>query len=257
MGKREVLSKILSETKVVAHRGWSAQYPENTLIAFDEALKGGADGIEFDVHRTLDGKLVVIHDACLERTTNGQGWVEDYTLSELQALDAGSWLSEEFSAERIPTLRQVLELILQQPRKVLVNIEMKDGREPYQGLGTQVWDCVEEMGLNRQVVISSFNHHALRELKQSRPRCQIAILYLERLVEPWRYGVFLRAEGLHAPHETVTLELVRAAHVAGQRVRVFTVNKEADMRRQLMLGVDAIITDHPDVLLRIRELGRR
>ena len=110
---------------VLAHRGYSAKAPENTMAAFELALAVGADGIELDVHMTRDGEIVVIHDDTLDRTTNGKGPVSDQTMAELRELDAGSWFSPEFAGERIPTLKLVLELI--KDKDVLLNIEIKTG----------------------------------------------------------------------------------------------------------------------------------
>lgn len=108
---------------VIAHRGFSGQAPENTLASFQKAVELGSDMIELDVRFSKDGQVVVIHDDTIDRTTNGRGKVADYTLKELKQFDAGSWFAPQFSGERIPTLKEVLELV---KGKVLVNIEIKD-----------------------------------------------------------------------------------------------------------------------------------
>ncbi|WP_083486020.1 glycerophosphodiester phosphodiesterase [Alicyclobacillus ferrooxydans] len=221
----------LQRTEVFGHRGWSARYPENTMAAFISALEIGVDGIEFDVHLTKDGEIVVIHDANLERTTNGHGCVEDYTLTELRQLDAGSWFHESFRGQVIPTLDEVLELVRLHIRPVKMNIELKYGRTPYAGLGENVWRKVTACGLASNTIISSFNHFALRDLKRDVPQAQVAILYTEGLVDPWRYAVFLDAEGLHPFHQSFDEEVVLDAHRAGRAVRPYTVNDVSIMKR--------------------------
>ena len=108
---------------VMAHRGYSGKAPENTMAAFELALEVGSDGLELDVHLTKDGDVVVIHDGTLNRTTNGTGRVGDYTMAELKELDAGSWFSPEFKGARLPSLRQVLDLI--KDENVMLNVETK------------------------------------------------------------------------------------------------------------------------------------
>lgn len=244
--------QTLQQTEVFGHRGWSARYPENTMAAFIAALEIGVDGIEFDVHLTKDGEIVVIHDANLERTTNGQGYVEDYTLAELRQLDAGSWFDESFRGQVIPTLDEVLELIRLHIRPVKMNIELKYGRTPYAGLGEKVWSKVMAYRLDANTIISSFNHFTLRDLKQAFPGAQVAILYTEGLVDPWRYAIFLDAEGLHPYHRSFDEQVVRDAHHAGRTVRPYTVNDPSTMEKLMQWNVDAIITDHPDVLLALK-----
>ena len=244
--------QALQQTEVFGHRGWSAQYPENTMASFIAALEIGVDGLEFDVHLSKDGNIVIIHDADLSRTTNGQGYVEDYTLEELRQLDAGSWFDENFAGQVIPTLDEVLELASLQARPVKLNIELKLGRAPYAGLGDKVWEKVLSYGLKNETIISSFNHFALRDLKRAHKDANIAILYQEGMVDPWRYAMFLEAEGLHPHYLTFDESVVKDRHARGRAIRPYTVNDVRKMNELMAWGVDAIITDHPDVLLAVR-----
>lgn len=139
---------------IIAHRGASALAPENTLAAFALALKQGADGIELDVMLTRDKELAVIHDASVDRTTNGNGLVAEMTLADLRKLDAGSKFSPDFAGEPIPTLRQVLELT---GSRILVNIELKNYAHPLDALTECVIRLVQELGLSQSVLLSSFN----------------------------------------------------------------------------------------------------
>ena len=113
--------------KIVGHRGVAALRPENTLVSFKYAIELGLDGIETDIHMSADGELVLIHDDTLERTSNGNGSVCDFTLKELKELDVGSWFSEEYAHQRIPTFREFLELV--NGKELFLNVEIKDPRE--------------------------------------------------------------------------------------------------------------------------------
>ena len=126
--------------QVFAHRGYSAKYPENTMAAFKAALKFNVDGIELDVHETKDGALVVIHDEKVNRTTNGKGYVKDYTLKQIKELDAGSWFNKNFKGEKIPTLKEVLQLV--KPTGKIVNIELKSNIIPYDGMDLKVVELI-------------------------------------------------------------------------------------------------------------------
>lgn len=146
---------------VAAHRGFSSKYPENTLEAFRAALDAGVDQLETDVRVTKDGELVLIHDATLERTTNGTGKVCDYTLAELKELDAGSWKAPEFACCRIPTLREFFELVKDHPT-ITLDIELKE--YPYDGWDAVAYDVcdrtvamMEEYGFASRSILNSWS----------------------------------------------------------------------------------------------------
>ena len=147
---------------VMAHRGFSSKAPENTMAAFTLALDAGAEGIELDVHLTKDGEVVVIHDHTLARTTNGTGLVADLTLAELQELDAGLWFSPEFKGERLPSLREVLELLKE--HNVLLNVETKAALG-YEQLNEKLASLLDEYAMWEKTIISSFNHFDLVHIK--------------------------------------------------------------------------------------------
>ena len=111
--------------KVMAHRGYSGAYPENTMLSFRKAAEVGTDGIELDVHMTKDGALVVMHDHKVDRTTDGHGFLHDLTLSEVKSLDAGAWKGEEFRGERVPTFEEFLAFMAEHP-EIMLNVELKD-----------------------------------------------------------------------------------------------------------------------------------
>lgn len=146
---------------VAAHRGWSEKYPENTMLAFQKAVEVGVDQIETDVRVSLDGELVLIHDATVDRTTNGTGKVCQKTLAELRALDAGAYMGEEFRGMQIPTLREFMEFIKDHPTMTL-DIELKeypvDGREEIAyDVCDRVLKMVDEYGFTDRVVINTFS----------------------------------------------------------------------------------------------------
>ncbi|MBI5967686.1 MAG: hypothetical protein HY882_07510, partial [Deltaproteobacteria bacterium] len=162
---------------VIAHRGFSGAAPENTLTAFQKAIEVGSDMIELDVHLSKDGEVVVIHDDSLERTSNGRGKVGDYPLQELKKFDAGSWFGPKFSGERIPTLKEVLELT---QGKILVNIEIKDeylGRYTIEDLVERSLQEVKRAGMKNQVIFSSFHSSALDRSKERDSCPRTALLY--------------------------------------------------------------------------------
>lgn len=237
-------------TEIWAHRGASAHAPENTLAAFELALRQGAEGVEFDVQLSSDGAPVLIHDEKVDRTTNGRGWVKDHPLAALQALDASNG-RDGFARARIPTLPEALELLA--PSGVTINIELKNSEIRYSGLEEIVLEAVDTFGICDRVVLSSFNHYSLKRLQDLGARCPLGVIYTDPLYRPWRYAAELGAAALHPPRRLILGPgYVRRAHEAGLAVRPWVVNSERDLRRMFRLGVDAVFTDVPDVALAVR-----
>ncbi len=245
--KRTVTNRPL----VFAHRGAKRVAPENTLPAFEAAIRLGADGIELDVQYSSDGKLVVFHDLNLDKTSNGKGRLTSHTFDDLRKLDAGSYFGPQFQGTRIPTLDEVLDLV---KGKLLVNIELKSLDISGAMLGVDTVKAVRAHGMVNDVVISSFNPFALRRSKQAGPEIEHALL-LATDTSPWtRWGVTLqysKAEGLHPETGMVDARYMAAAQRRKMPVRVWTVNEAEDMRRLAGLGVDAVISDIPDVALAV------
>jgi glycerophosphoryl diester phosphodiesterase len=236
---------------IVAHRGAKRVAPENTVPAFEAAIRLGADGIELDVQYSSDGKLVIFHDLSLEKTSNGTGRVSALTFDELRGLDAGSHFGPEFAGTQIPTLDEALETA---KGKLLVNVELKTIEVSQSGLGPDVVEAVRRHGMIDDVVISSFNPFALRKSKFAGPDIEHALLLAADLAGWTRWGLTLRhsrADGLHPEKDMITANYMAAARKRKMPVRVWTVNDEADIRRLVDLGVDAIITDTPDVALAV------
>jgi len=227
--------------------------PENTLPAFQAAIELDADGIELDVQYSSDGKLVVIHNPTLEATTDGTGRVTAHTFEELRRLDAGARFAPQFAGTPIPTLDEVLELAA---GRLLVNIELKALDTATAGIGADAVQCVRAHGMADQVVISSFNPLALRRAKGAGPEIECALLTAPDLPGWLRSRPTLwlsRADSIHPEHPMVDAAYMAWARRRRMAVRPWTVNEEADMRRLIALGVDALITDLPDVARRLRD----
>lgn len=233
--------------KIYAHRGSSGTHPENTLSAFREAANLNIHGVELDVHLTKDGELVVIHDESIERTSNGTGYVKDMTLSELRAFDYGSWFSSEFSSEQIPKLEEVLQIFKNKTHHV--NIELKSDIFPYEGLGNKVLYAIEKFQMADRVVVSSFDHEAIREFKKSAPHIEVALLTMEVLVDSYDYARFIPADAIHIFLPTAFRKMTKESLLKGAIIRVFTVNEVEHANSLQQIGVHAIFTDYPEKMM--------
>lgn len=236
---------------IYAHRGASGYAPENTLEAFRLAMEMGADGVELDVHVTRDGELVVIHDESVNRTTNSTGFIKDMTLAELQSLDACNGM-EKYRGARIPTLRQVYELL--RDTDMIINVEVKTDNYAYPQIEEKCLALTKEMGMEDRVIYSSFNHYTLRRLRQLKPDAKLGMLFGDVMVNPWEYAAKnLSVQYLHPLKLNVcTPGFTADAAAAGFGVNVWTVNDEETMRHCLKEGA-GIITNYPDVALRLRK----
>ena len=233
--------------KIFAHRGYSAKYPENTIAAFQAAANLPIDGVEFDVHLTKDQQVVVIHDESVNRTSNGIGYVKDMRLKELRELDFGSWFSEEFQGERIPTLEEVLKVF--HGTDLRVNIELKCDVFAYDQLEELVLGEVKALEMMEQVVISSFNHAAVARVASLAPNIENAALFNKTIFNMMDYQEKLPAKALHVSFASAVRRPVRKALAKGAVVRVWTVNEVKQAARLVNTGVDAIFTDEPEKML--------
>lgn len=247
--KRELGSDIM--TLIFAHRGYSAKYPENTMKAFKEAEKAGADGIELDVQFTKDGEIVVIHDETVDRTTNATGKVKDYSFEELRKLDASYKNKSLLRKEPIPSLNELLEWL--KSNQLKCNIEIKSNIDTFMKIEQPVIEMIRHYGLSDRIIISSFNHYSLVYCYRMAPEIEIAPLYAEGLYMPWVYAESIRAKGMHPKHLVAPNEIIRASLEYGIEVRPYTVNKEKDMRRLYEIGCSAFITDDPVTAIKIRK----
>jgi glycerophosphoryl diester phosphodiesterase len=229
---------------VVGHRGAMGYCPENTLASFETGLELGADWIEMDVHLSKDGELVVIHDETLDRTTNGHGYVRDHTLSELEQLDAGG-------GERIPTLNQVLAWA--RSKHAILDIEIKNAPLYYDGIERKIVNALSQQAMTEQVVVISFDHPAVKRIKELDERILTGVLYAARPVDAVALARQANADGLLPQYAYVTAADVEHAHAAGLFVAPWTVNERHTAEALKSQGVDAIATNYPDKLTGLKQ----
>ncbi len=233
---------------VIGHRGASAYAPMNTIPAFELAADQGADGIEFDVWLSKDGVPVILHDFEVDATTNGHGRICDMTLSALKQLDAGSWKSSAYADTRIPTLEEVFSALGE--RFKLINVEIKSDDAMIAGVEAAVLSVIQRHRMQERIIVSSFDPRVLQRFAAIAPDIQIGFLEWEG-TPPEAYGLakLVRHEALHPHHTQVDEGYMRRAKDVGRKVNTWTVNDTAEALRLQRLGVDAIITDMPDVML--------
>ncbi len=232
-----------AKMQIIAHRGASGDFPENTLLAFEQAINQQVDAIELDAFYHHSGEFILRHDVYLETTTNGSGHFEQYSLEQLQALDAGQ-------GQGIPTLAQGLGCI---NGRCLVNIELKDTTTSVeqlqhiaQALASEIIQAIKVSNFSlEQFVISAFNHHLLVAIKHCLPHVKTAALIA---CCPLDYAAFtekLGVCGLNLAIERLNQNLVDDAHQRGLKVNVYTVDKSQDIAFCQLLGVDGIFTNYP------------
>lgn len=237
-------------TRVIAHRGFSGNAPENTLAAIREAIVVGADMVEIDVTLSSDGKIVVIHDETLDRTTNGTGLVSEQAFADLEKLDAGSWFGPRFAGEPIPTLGQVLAEV---NGKILLNIEIKS-EAVERGIAAEVVETVRRSRMSDQIVISSFSPAALEQVHLKAPGFVTAVLYnadVHRGRDAVDIVEELGASAFNIKRQRLTPAMLSRCGEHGIPIGIYTVNKKRRMRRMIKKGVAAIFTDRPDRLIEV------
>ncbi len=224
----------------IAHRGASAIAPENTVAAFDEAIRLGSSAVEFDVRMSADGVPVVIHDDRIDRTTNGHGRVADFTALDLRRFDAGSWKGHRFAAARIPTLEEAL-LAIADP--VIPVLEIKV-HVPAAVLA----ELLLRRNAAARAMVISYHAELLAPLKALLPKLKIGLLLDDWSKDPLRPARALAATTVVANVRCLTMEHVAAAHAAGLKVWCFTANDVGLVAAMAAMGVEGIITDYPDLI---------
>jgi len=241
---------IFIRTLNIAHRGASSLAPENTFTAFDKAVEIGADGIEFDVQLSKDGIPVVIHDENLERTTTGRGPVKGRSLSELKALDAGSWFAPQFGEVQVPTLDEVLTRY--KASSLIFNIELKNENITYPGLEKAVLQVIGKHKLEEKTIISSYNHASLITCRKLNNTVRTGMLYRKEIKEPWHHALSLGCYSVHPLfiylHSPEVISRFKEHNLA---MFPWTVNDLQQMEYLVSMDVEAIITDYPRELKKI------
>jgi len=237
----------MKKTLNIAHRGFSGKYPENTMRAFDEAVKAGCDGIETDLHMTKDGILVICHDETINRTTDGSGNIAEYNYNELSKFDAGIKYGQEFQGEKIPSLDEFLAYV--KDRDLLINLELKNNVIDYERMEERVIKKIYEYKLNTRVILSSFNHYSMIKAKKIDSKIKTGLLYSESIYNVHKYAKKLKADALHPFYQYVFDEnIVKKIHDMGISINAWTVDSEIHMKKLINLGIDGIITNYPDRL---------
>lgn len=238
-------------TKIFAHRGASGDAPENTLEAFALAMEQGADGIELDVQLTKDGEVVVIHDETIDRVSDHKGFVFEYTLAELKTFHFNNHM-KGYKEAAIPTLKEVLELV--KPGRMEVNIELKTSIIWYPQIEEKVLSIVKEAGMEERVIYSSFNHYSIQKILELNPAAQTAYLVADVILDVEKYTKETGVPAIHPPFFHLKMADFLDKYIAsGLKIRVWTVNDEEDMREYMKRDLEAIITNYPEVAIRIRE----
>lgn len=235
--------------QLFAHRGVSSEYPENTMAAFRAAAKMKAHGIELDVQMTKDGKVVVIHDETIDRTTNGIGYVKDFVWNQLKRFDAGSWFHPKFSRESIPLLEEVLQWIKTLDYPLMVNIELKNDIIAYPELEEEVLHLIQEYHVENQCILSSFNKASLKKIYELNHSIETAYLIEGIPVDILKVVENIPVKAIHCEASFAQSIIGKKVQERGYPIRVFTINTVSEYNNLIKSNVSAIITDYPDLFL--------
>lgn len=236
----------LPRPAVIAHRGFSAIAPENTIAAVEASIDAGAGMVEVDVLLSADGAVVCIHDDTVDRTTDGSGRVAELTLAELKRLDAGGRFDRRFRDERIPTLDEVLAVAR---GRILVNVEIKE--EAPVGIVPRVAAAIRGHGMEQRVLLSSFAVHTLRRAVTEAPEIPRALLVDTLRGDTWQLAREIGVVAVNPKRKLADEGFVAEAHRRGMAVLPYTVNRRRAMERLIRIGVDGVFTDRPDRLLEV------
>ncbi|BBN99871.1 glycerophosphodiester phosphodiesterase [Sporolactobacillus terrae] len=239
---------------VGAHRGASAYFPENTLLSFMKAKEMGADYIELDVHLSKDEVPVIMHDAHLDRTTNGKGKLRDFTLAELKQLDAGCKFGKPFPKQEIPTLQEALNWA---KGSIGVSIELKQDIEKYPNLEERVLEVIDKTDTLNQIQVMSFNHRSVRRIKELEPKIFAGIILFSELCDPLAVVKQSKADFFNAPWLFQYREAIDALHQEGYLVCGGMNDDPEKWVSMQALGIDMAETNKPDVMINHTQKGKR
>lgn len=246
---------------IAAHRGGAGLWPENSLLAFGSAVALGVDFLEFDLHLTGDGEVIVLHDPTLDRTTTGKGSVGDLKLADLAPVRLRT-RDGAVTGERVPTFAALLELAAPAAVGLLPEIKVDAKRQRYPGIEERVLGLLRARGLLERATIQAFQPETIRRVRELDPKVRTMLLVSRgdverdraRPAEAVRRARALGATDLGMNHRLIDADVIAAARAAGIRLSAWTVNEEADLRRMIDLGADVVMSDRPDVARRL--LGR-
>ncbi|HHU54052.1 MAG TPA: glycerophosphodiester phosphodiesterase [Clostridiaceae bacterium] len=239
------------KTKIFAHRGNAILEPENTLDAFQSALDLNVEGIELDIQKTQDGKIIVTHDENLQRVTNVDLEICKASYDQIKPLNAASFMNNNRNSY-VPLLTEVLDLVKE--KDVYLNIELKNAQVLYPELEEDVLDLVREFNLEERIIFSSFNHYSIMKFRLLGTNAELAFLYMEGLFKPWKYAKKNHIHGLHPFFPNLIIpKYVKSCHKKNIKVRPWTVDDPQQMSQIIALGVDGLITNDPKTALEIRD----
>lgn len=248
----KIMSAIsTNKPKIYAHRGFSSQFPENTMLAFKEAAKLGIDGIELDVQLTKDQVAVICHDEEINRTSNGEGYIKDKNLSELKEYSFHAGHSEYSNQEdvKLPTLEEFLDWV--KDTDLEVNLELKTNIFSYEGLVEQVLELVDRYALQDRVFISSFNHYTIRKVKEAKPDMTCAFLSAHNLLNPGEYCKKYGVDLYHPLYIGLSPEDFEDCAQKDVSINAWTIDEAGEMERLAEMGLNGIITNKPDLVLEV------
>lgn len=254
----EPMNSFQNNILVIAHRGASGAAPENTMASFREAIKLKVDMIELDVHQTVDGVVVVIHDKTVERTTNGKGKVKEMTFEEIQQLDAGSWFDSQFKNEKVPSLEKIIQ---EMNGEVKLLIEVKKGNSYYPDIEKNIMTLIYKYNAKNWCIIQSFETEVINNFKQIDPEVELhklvtgnipgLPLYVDNSLKVGSIFKFDEVASINPNFRLINKKRVEKIHKNGQKVIAWTVNDVEDMKKCIDMGVDGIITNYPDRLISV------
>jgi glycerophosphoryl diester phosphodiesterase len=234
---------------VIAHRGACAVAPENTMAAFRRAAEMGVDCIETDLHLSRDGRLIIVHDNTLNRTTSGDGLVKNFTFKELRELDAGKWFSNDFAGERLPAVEELLDLAGQHDLSLYLEIK---GGAGY-GVERAVISALRGRKEAKATVVLCFDSSVLDRIHQLDRLLMTGLLFESDGEDMVKEAVRVGARQIAPRGDCVTPELIEDAHRRGLKVVTWTINEPGQMRAMANASVDGIMSNHPDRLIAVRD----
>lgn len=225
--------------KIYGHRGYSAKYPENTMLGFRKAVEIGADGIELDVQLSCDGVPVIFHDERMERMTGKGGLLRDFCFKELK----NEFIHHDVYKERIPSLEEYLDYIKDFP--FITNIEIKNSIIKYESIEEKVLDLIRKFGVEDRVILSSFNHKSLRKIKEISPAKVCGLLTSDVLYDPAEYIRKIGCEYYHPVFYTLDQNISREMKLEDIKINTWTINTEDELKFLSGMVIDGIITNAP------------
>lgn len=254
--KQGIIVKSINDCKIIAHRGYSCVYPENTILSFDQAVKIKSHMLEFDIQLTLDNIPVVIHDNLVDRTTNGNGAVSDYSYSDLRKLDAGSWKNSNYVNQKIPSLEEVIE---KYSNEIPMNIEIKTesvNDKIQSGIEEKAVEIIEKYNCKSNIIFSSFDPRALWHLNDIDANINTAILYYDKIWIQKSYTEIIqtcKANAFNCSNAEITDSLLNECTDLKIPINAYTIDNCDEMKKLWEKGISGVFTNDPKSAIKIYE----